>query len=194
MEDFRMPKTWIVLFLTLSVLGGCSFIKGQISDYNLGRKSPLSAGELSPKDVAQPYGDLVGTINPAAGKAVSGILVFFLTLRRGRRIRKNLPVSDNPFTGFLGSITGIESVVQQIANVRSGLFDVGPNGSPIKRGWKMSVILLLAAVVTPLVSGIPAVSGFLATHGSLAIGVTGVLAVIIASFEKAISKALPVKG
>lgn len=188
-----MIKTFIILAVGVTLLVGCATIKQMASDYKRGRNAPLSDGERWPKEVAGIYASIVGAVNPAAGKAVMGILTFWLSLRRGRRIRKSLPVSDTPFTGYLGNITGIERLVQLFANVRAGLFDVGPRGSSRKRGWKMALLLGIAALGTPIVLGIPAIGNFVSQHVSLAAGVTGSLAIIVASLEKTISKVLPTK-
>ena len=186
-----MLKTFLVLALAVTVLGGCAAAKQVYRDYQMGRKAPLSDGERSPKDVARVYAELVGAINPAAGKGVLGVLTVFLTFRRGRRLRKQLPTSDTPFTGFFGNLTGFEKVVQYLADVRSGLFDVGARNSAKKRGWKMAVLLGVAALGTPLITAIPFVKDLLVSHGSLTGGIGVTLAVLAASIEKTVSKVLP---
>jgi len=177
------------LAVTVMFLGGCSLLK----DYQTGRDTPLEAGELSPAAAAQPIAGTVGTFYPPATAPILALLTAFGTWRRGRRIRKELPVSANPITGTWGNQLGLESVVQNVSSMVTGLFEVGPAGSGLRRGWKVVLATGIASLALPLAFQVPWVANLVATHSGALVGILGVLTALVAGAEKELSKVLPVK-
>lgn len=147
-----MPKKMLVLFALLFIAAGCAFFKQAASDYQLGRDTPLASGEVSPN---QKTAVLAGTVSsiPYVNLATPLISLgapFLFAWLRGRRLRaENLPTNEKPVTGNLGLAVGAEAIVQHLANVAAGLFEVGPNGSALKRGWKTAVLGGLAVILAP---------------------------------------------
>ncbi len=138
-----------LLFLLATGVVGCSLIKQGREDYEVGKSTPIREGEASPSDQAKGWSSIVGSVVPAAQVPVATILTVLLTAWRGRKIRKNLPVSkQGPITGDGGAKIGLESVVQIVADVRAGLFDIGSPEGALRRGWKFLLIGALAFVVS----------------------------------------------
>ena len=131
---------WICLAACLFVTG-CAAFRQAGSDKSLSDQTPLSAGETSPQERANkiagalaslPYGAGVVAV-PVAGWALG----WFFSWRRGRKLRLQKGVfSEKPLTGEVGKTSGLEALVQHVADVRAGAFEVGPDGSGLKRMWK----------------------------------------------------------
>lgn len=158
-------KKIMVLVVLMMFFAGCAFIKGNVKDYNTGKSTPLIEGEKSPKDTAQEIVDLVKGI-PVVGN-YSGFLLpviaGFLTWRRGRRIRLGRGIETN-ITGTLGTAIGVgkvnlENVVKIATDTVHGAFEIGADGSAVKRTWKVWLSLILAGVSGALF--IPGVKEFL---------------------------------
>jgi len=145
-------KNIFLLFAVVFLITGCAFFKQAAEDYKTGRDVPLAAGEISPAQKAAAISTTASAIpyvNMAAPVLMVG-LPFVFTWLRGRRIRKeSLPVNANPITGAFGKSLGVEAVVQNLANVAAGMFEVGPNGSALKRGWKTALLGGLGVFLAP---------------------------------------------
>jgi hypothetical protein len=184
-------KRVFILTLALVALVGCASIKQAKDDYQLGKETPLAAGEISPKDQAQNIGQIISVIPggavaaPYAVTVLTGLFAFL----RGRRIRKGIPASTNPATGFLGSATGLENVVQTISTVIAGAFEVGSDNSPLKRAWKVSLASLLG--LGTLAVTMPSAQAMILAHPDLALGISG-LSGLFGGLEKALSNVKPV--
>lgn len=139
-----MKKIMFVLAFVF-VLGGCAFFRQAGEDYRLNRETPIQPGEISPQQQSAtlvntlsgiPYVNLAMPVVAILGPVIFGWL-------RGRRLRKNtMPSNSKPITGTLGENTGIETLVQGIANITAGLFDVGSDGSGFRRFWKITALSL----------------------------------------------------
>jgi hypothetical protein len=145
-------KRILVLFAIVFALGGCAFFRQAADDYKTGRDTPLAAGEISPGQKAAALtttASAIPYVNMATPVLMFGLPVLFTWLR-GRRIRKeNLPQNENPITGRVGLKIGAEAIVQHLANVAAGMFEVGPNGSSLKRGWKTALLGGLGVLLAP---------------------------------------------
>ena len=148
-------KKFLVLGILLFSLAGCAFFKQAGEDYHRGKVTPLAEGEISPQQKAAALATSASAI-PYVNVAAPLVLLgggFIFTWLRGRKLRKeNLPMNEKPITGNFGKATGVEAVVQHLANVAAGLFEVGPSGSAIKRGWQVTLLAGLAAAIFPVVN------------------------------------------
>lgn len=184
-------KRLMIIVVALLFLTGCAMLKQAKDDYQSGKDTPLVNGEISPKDQAENIGKIISVIPggaPVAPYAVTALTGLFAFLR-GRRIRKGMPVSTNPATGFLGNAAGMESIVQTLSNVMTGIFEVGGDNSPLKRAWKVSLSSLLglgAVAVT-----VPSIQSLILAHPEFALGVSG-LSGLFGGLEKALSNVKPV--
>lgn len=182
-----------IIFVGLLVFAfaGCAAVKQGIDDYKTGKSTPLVNGEVAPSDQAHAIIDplsglpVVGGFAPTAALVLTGLFTFL----RGRRIRQANGAVSTPATGFLGSNTGIETVVQTVSNIVAGAFEVGPDNSPWKRAWK--VLLSTAIGGGTLALTVPAVKDFVVLHPGIALGISGASA-IFAGLEKQLSIILPV--
>lgn len=185
-----MRKT-LILICAVALFSGCAMLKQAKDDYQVGKDTPIAEGETSPKDQAESIGKIISVIpggSPIAPYAVTALTGLFAFLR-GRRIRKGMPVSTNPATGFLGSASGMEVIVQALSNVMTGVFEVGADNSPIKRAWKVSLASLLGLGTVAVT--IPSVQTFLLNHPQVVIGVSGISG-LLGGLEKALSSVKPV--
>ncbi len=184
-----MRHLWIT-GVCLTLLVGCAALKLVKSDYDTGKATPLAEGELSPVDAANGIVAPVIPFLPEPLKPVAGIAVVVLTAigtwRRGRKIRQGQPTSANPITGNFGAKVGLEAIVQNIANISQGAFEVGPEGSGLRRAWKVLLTGAVAAV------SIPAVQEAIAQHPTQ-MGTALAVVAGLAALEKELSKVLPVK-
>lgn len=183
-------RYFIGLVMAVVLLAGCSVVR----DYQTGANTPLEAGEVSPQAAAQPIVNVVGTVYPPAAGPALMLLTAFATWKRGRRIRKGLPVSAQPITGHWGSQLGLEKVVQTLSSAVAGLFEVGPEGSGLRRGWKVLLATGIASVGLPLALKAPGVAALVASHSEALVGILGLLAAIVAGLEKELSRVLPVQA
>jgi hypothetical protein len=170
---------------------GCSTMKQAHEDYVIGATTPLAPGEVSPQQSAQTIVSTVSAIPVVGGFAplLGGALAAVATLVRGRKIRKGGATSVSPITGYLGGKVGLEGIVQSIANIATGLFEVGAENSPLKRAWKVGLSVLLSVGTASL--AIPAVRDLVVAHPEYALGIGGIAA-LFGGLEKALSQVLPV--
>lgn len=159
---------WLVLILLSFTFIGCALIKQGVGDYKAGKETPLVEGEKSAKDTAQEIVDLVKNV-PIVGN-YSGILLpvlaGFFTWRRGRKIRLGRGTDTN-ITGTLGTVIGVgsfnlENAVKIVTDTVHGAFEIGQDGSAVKRTWKIWLSIILAGVSGALF--IPGVREFLTTN------------------------------
>lgn len=180
-----------ILVFSLVFLVGCASIKEAISDFRLGKETPLAADESSPADEAQSIADIAGAlpvVGPFAG-TIATVLTGMFTWRRGRRLRKGMPTNSKPITGAFGGKIGLEGLVQTLSDLSKGVFEVGGDNSSLKRGWK--VFLAAALGLGATAAAVPSVGTLLAAHPEAAVAVTG-LAGLFGGLEKALSKVEPV--
>lgn len=199
-----MKKIILVLLAIVFLATGCAFLEQAKQDYQLGANTPYAEGEITAQERSRV---LAGTVSAIPYVNLSSPVVllagpYLFAWLRGRRIRKQtLPAHPNPITGAIGKNLGIESIVQHLANVAAGLFEVGPNGSELKRGWKGALLTAVGLVLAPeaghIISTylIPALQNnppeWLAQlfNGSALMAVVGILA----AAEKWLSKVQPVE-
>ena len=187
-----------VAVAVLLILGGCAAAKQAVEDTKAGLAAPVAPGELSPmaqgRKEAEPLGSLpYGTILVSV---VGSLLGLWHANRKGRESRLGkVPVSTNPVTGWLGSKVGIEGIVQGAANVAHFIFERGPDGSLLKRGWKGVVSVALPA----LLLFIPGVRDWLLAHATdvqdmvtRLIAYLGMGTVTVLAAEKGLSAVKPV--
>lgn len=179
-----MKREFLILFLVM-LLCGCAAIKQGYQDYQTGSNTELSEGEKSPEQEAQGWAALFG---PYAGTALT-VLTPFFAWKRGRRIRKGLPVNENPATGFLGSKVGLEAIVQQVSNVTAGIFEFGGEQSGFKRAWKVAMSTILGLVGIAI--AFPEAKDFFLSNPDIAFYISG-LAALFGGIEKELSKVQPV--
>lgn len=186
-----MKRAWIVIALSVLILGGCAAAKQAGEDLKTGLTAPLEQGETAPKDSARSLTDIMSAIpyvNVAAPVALP-VLTWFFAWKRGRRIRKGLPTSANPITGKFGQQAGLEALVQHVSDVVAGITEVGKDGSGLKRAWKVGVITLGGLLGTAL--ALPSVQEFLVAHPDIIASIT-LISSTLAGFEKKLSQVLPV--
>lgn len=185
-------KIAVTLLATLLLFSGCAAIKQAHQDFQAGAITPIEAGEVTPAQQAAEVAAIVSAVPVASPFAplVATLAGLVFTWYRGRRVRKELPSSTNPITGFLGSKVGLEGLVQNVSNVLTGLFEVGADNSGLKRGWKVGISTLLALLGGGLL--VPEVNQFL-TQNPQGVAIVAGLSGLIAGIEKELSKVLPVK-
>lgn len=145
-------KPIVLISLAILFVAGCAFIDRAREDYKLGNETPYADGEKTSVEKSRDLAAPISTI-PWANLSTPVILLlgpYIFTWLRGRRIRlENLAENPNPITGKLGKNIGAEALIQHIANVAAGLFEVGPNGSVIKRGWKAMIVTGIGVLLAP---------------------------------------------
>jgi hypothetical protein len=157
---------WLLAVMVL--LSGCALIKQGVSDYQAGKNTPIASGEQSPKDQAQQIVDLIKNV-PVAGNyagVLLPILAGFLTWKRGKRIR-TAKIGDRVISGSLGATVGIgsfnlENLIKLVSDTIHGAFEIGADGSAIKRTWKIWLSIILASVSGALF--IPGVKEFVLSN------------------------------
>ena len=200
-------RQWIVLFIFSAVLmSGCAWIEQARQDAALSDSTALAEGELSPQARAELYARSLQSLPWGAGAVAYplGILGigWFLKSMRGRRIRlQSTGTSEKPATGYLGKATGIEAIIQFVADVSAAVFEVGKDGSGFKRGWKAFLYALVGSVTFgqaayPFV--IDTVHSFLQAPPSWINGVSLTIATalgtgIVAFLEKQLANVKPIE-
>lgn len=184
-------KNALLLCLAGALLfgAGCSVYK----DYQTGMDTPLAAGEISPKEAAKPIADAAGGLHPLAGPIVLAALTVFGSWKRGKRINAGIPSSSNPITNYWGIPGVLEKPIQNLSTVVRGLFEVGPEGSGLRRGWKVMVAGGLAALLLPILLELPGVDRLIASHSELIGLILTAGTALIAGLEKKLSTVLPLK-
>lgn len=187
-----MHKLGLLLVAAL-LIGGCASLKTAHEDFKTGATVPYEQGEVTPQERSAQVTSVVSVIPGAdilVGPLGIGLTTLF-TWMRGRRIRKRRPESLSPITGYLGSKVGLEAIVQNLSNIVSGLSELGPDGSPLKRAWKvgLSVILGLAGAAV----AVPGFQEILISNPQVVAFVAGGAA-LFGGLEKAVSRVLPVKS
>jgi len=192
-----MKKSFLLMLIAIVVLSfvGCAMLKQGVTDYQTGKDTALTEGETSPKDQAEQIIGLVQAI-PVVGNYAGfllPVLVGFFTWKRGKKIRvANNGTTATPAIGILSSVgvgkVNLESVFQIVTDVVQGAFEVGSDGSAVKRGWKMGLSVLLAIVSTALVS--PTVKDLILQHPQVLATITG-LSALFGGLEKKLSTVSP---
>lgn len=137
----------IVIGMIALSLVSCASIKTAKDDIQTGYTTPLADGEVSPQEQARPIASAatgaITTVVPVTmpfatpiNEAIAGALGLFFAWQRGRSIRKQQPVSSNPITGYIGNKTGLESIIQNISTVASGITEVFKEGSTAQHAWQ----------------------------------------------------------
>jgi len=157
---------------------------------------PLLAGlETDPAALAReqaapikelPYGHIAYPI-------IAILLGVFYTARRGARIRKGVPMSARPATGYVGErLPIIEQVLQQLVNVSTGFFTlIGKQSEGTQRAWKIIGSVLLAGLSAAALS--PALKQWLAEHW-LTTGMLAAIAGFFGAVNVELNKIKPVAG
>lgn len=173
---------WIGMGIMVGGLLGCAALQQGREDYQRGKDTPLEQGELSPREQAE---RVVGPITPFVPQATAavGVLAALFTVRRGRRLRKEKPISEHPITGNFHT----EWFVQRFSEFAAGMFEVGPDGSAVKRGWKVALATVLATTVVQL----PQVQAFVGDVTAAQAVAIAVFSALIAAVEKKLSIVLP---
>lgn len=193
-----MKTPWIVVSLAfLLLVVGCKTIDEAKQDYQTGKEAALAEGEKSPSEEAQLFVDLIEAV-PVVGNyagMLAPFLVGFFTWKRGRRIRKGkLPTSTNNVTGWVGEVgigkVKVENIVQIATDAIQGIYEVGKDGSAVKRGWKFFVTGLITLFGGALL--IPAVREFVLSNTAILMGLNTVGA-LVAGLEKKIQEIRPVE-
>lgn len=169
-----MKKTLIAL-LVISI-AGCAYLRTAKGDYDLGKNTPVREGEVAPVEAAKndaepvkslPYGNVIYPV-------LAAVLGAWYTKRRGTRIRlgKEAKPVATPW-------------LQPLADIFKGLFEVGPDNSGFKRGWK--VLLSTGIALATTATTIPQVKLFLESNPQAA-AIFVFLAAGLAGVEKELSK------
>ena len=147
-------KKHIVFLVLFSLLfgAGCRTFAQHVADIRLSEATPAGPGETSIEQKAADFARPLGSLPWGAG-AIAVPLGGFLIAKvlndlRGRKIRLQqmaLAPTDKPITGVLGNAVGVESVVQFLADLSASLFEVGTDGSVVKRGWKAFMYTVLGS-------------------------------------------------
>jgi len=131
-----MKLVIIAVAVALLAAGGCQWFE----DTKAGVTAPLAEGERSPLAEGQRLGDPIKSLPlPFAGPigwAVGLLAGLYLANRRGAKLRAAAEGSDRPISGWLGQVTHLEQLIQTLANLAAGVFEIGPDGSVRKRSWK----------------------------------------------------------
>lgn len=183
-----MNKILLVIGVTI-LLAGCAATKQAITDYKAGANTPLVNGEIAPAAQGAVIQNTVSALPvPFAAPIALGLgflATAFFTWQRGVNIRKSggAPVSAAPSVHTNG-------VLQDIANIFSGMFTVASTtapsaaGSVFQRVWKVAVATVASGV--GIAAADPSFLNYLTGHPYLdAIFVSASAG--IAGLEKALS-------
>lgn len=184
----------IAIGCVVLLFAGCASLKQAKNDAQVGYTAPLAPGEVTPLEQATPIaatatGALVTALPIAAPfsipiqGAIASAIGLFLAWQRGRSIRKNQPISTNPITGFLGNSTGLESAIQSVATVASGITEFFKEGSSAQHAWQGIITGAVGVLGTAL--AVPQVGAIVSAHPEIYAWVGG-----IAGAANAIQQAL----
>ena len=197
-----------VIFALLAILlgSGCAWIEQSREDIALSNATPLAEGERDPVDSGAKFGQLFAALPYGAGAVAVPLMGWlaseWLRRKRGRAIRlaQGQAISAKPITGTLGKATGLEYLVQFAADLRAAIFEVGAQGTPLHRAWKVLLYGVLgsaafAPVVYPPI--IDAINTFISAppdwlNGTALTAATGIGAAIVAWLERKADKVLPI--
>lgn len=194
-------KKIAVLGCIILMLGGCAALKQAKVDATTGYTAPLADGEKSPLAQAQPIattatGALVTALPIAApfaipiqGAIASAVGLFF-AWQRGRSIRKNQAPSANPVTGFLGNETGIETAIQSVATIASGITEFFKEGSSAQHAWQGILTGLVGVAGAAL--AVPQVGAIVSSHPEIYAWVGGIAGAANA-LQQALTQVKPVQ-
>lgn len=154
-----MKKYLLITFLAIGLIG-CGLAKQAGEDYKTGKETPYAQGEVTAADQSKTLANTVSGI-PYVNLSTPLILLagpYIFTWLRGRRLRKQkMEPNPNPITGKIGQAVGAESVIQHLADIAAGLFDVGHPDGLLKPGWKGALLAGFGTLVAPelahLISG-----------------------------------------
>ncbi len=185
-----MKKLFIILGVC-ALMVGCAWTKQAVQDYKTGSTTPLVNGEVSPSTQAAVISNTVSSLPvPFAGPIAMGIgflATIFFTWQRGVAIRKN---GGAPVATAAQSSVSTNGILQDIANIFSGMFTVASTtapsttGSVFQRIWKTALATLAAGATTAMT--IPAVGTFLTGHPVID-GIFVAITSGLAGLEKALS-------
>lgn len=190
-----MKPGFIIIALALTVgLIGCAVAQQAVEDYNVGKSTPLVAGEISAIDAAEALIAPIKPFIPAPLQPFAGFLAIALgsfgSWRRGRRIRKGKGTTANPISGPLGARIGLEGIVQTAASIFAGVMQVGASGSGWKRAWKTALVVITTGTIGALT--MPAVGEFIVANPQVAVIFTGI-ASAVAAIEKKLQTVIPIQ-
>ena len=175
-------KQWIWISAIVVMVGGCAVLKQAKSDYSVGESTPVAVGETSPSDVAtsivQPVVPFIPVpLQPLAGIATLAVTAF-LTWKRGRTIRLGKTPTLAPETNWIaGTLTAVGDVFK-------GIYEVGPDGSALKRTWKTAISTVIGLVGVAVT--VPAAKAFILGHPDI-VGLLTVVSSTLAGIEKELS-------
>lgn len=172
---------------------GCASLKQAKTDVQTGYTAPLAVGEISPIDQAQPIAQVVTAAVPFSMPfqgAIAGAIGLFFAWQRGRSIRKNQVPSTNPITGFLGNQTGLESVLQSVATVMSGVTEFFKEGSSAQHAWQGILTGLVGVAGAAL--AVPQVGAVVSSHPEIYAWVAGIAGAANA-LQQALTQVKPVQ-
>lgn len=175
----------LLLVLLVGTLGCVTYKQAQ-DDKTLSDATPLAQGEISPEQKAQTLANMVSGI-PYVGLATPLVLfvgVWFYGVQRGRRIRTSLTPLPPPVT----AIVTTNPIVQNVADVRTGIMDVADPESGLRRTWKA---LVLSALTAGIFAAIHTVIGTPSPEGVNPAIWSLVLAALMGA-EKFLQRVLPV--
>lgn len=183
---------WAVGLVGLVCLVGCAGAKQAIDDTRVGLSQPINAQGESAKEVAHrdaeplksfPYGHI-------AYPAAAGLLTVLYGWQNGRRIRKQLPMAANPYTGWLGkSMPLVEGTIQTLSTILQGALSPPGTTTPFRdRLWKVGVATLVTGATAYVTS--PDFQAFLADNPKL-ISVLGMALTVLVASEKKLQEVLP---
>lgn len=191
-----MTKKIVWLSVLVLAFAGCAALRQAAEDKRLSDATPLAAGEISPHDRAAKSAGPLASLPYGAGTFAVPLATFglawFFGWRRGRKIRLNgLPASDKPVSGALGNATGIEGLIQHLADVAAGIFTFGKPGNALKRTWKGTLITAAGLALYPFVGQ---AIGTLQDHETAKnLWFAAPLVGVLLGVEKWLSRVLPVK-
>ena len=186
----------LCLGFAVLVFAGCAAFRQAGEDKRLSDATPVAAGELTPHEraarMAAPLASLPYGAGAVAVPLATAGLAWFFGWRRGRKIRLgSLPASERPVSGALGKATGLEGLIQHVADISAGVLNFGKPGGGLKRTWKGTAIAALGFAVYPFIAQlIGAVQGNeIPVNPLFAAPLVGVLM----GLEKWLSNVLPLK-
>lgn len=204
-----MKRNFLMFLTMLAVLSvvaiGCKQVEQAKEDLTAGLNTPLEMTvdpltnkvtvEKAPADQAKEMTAIVSMI-PYVGPfapALTPLLVGFFAWRRGRKLRSKMPTSTNPITGAFGPKIGVgavnlENTVQVVTDMFKGVYEVGADGSALKRGWKTALSTVLALVGGALL--IPQVKDFVFDHSTI-VAVIAFGSAFFSALEKKLQDVLP---